>query len=128
MYAKTHTQGTPEGQRQGQGGEEEMTVNAMTAAEFKAWLEGFMENRGGRLTQKDVKRIQAQAASVLGCGCGCYHPYRPWTWTTTPTIFSGTVSNQDQTDFTTYGISAGSTVRAMGSTGNAELSMTAHQQ
>ena len=90
-----------------------MTVNAMTAAEFKSWLDGFMEGRGGRLTQKDIKRIQAQAASVSGgYGCGCYHHHYPWTWTTTPTIFtSGTVSNQDVTDIspttTTFQLSAG---------------------
>lgn len=105
-HAEAHSKGTPQG-RQEQGGEEEMTVNAMTAAAFKNWLDGFMEGRGGRLTQKDIKRIQAQAASVSE-GCGCYHPYpyhqwpySPWTFPLTPTIFTGTsyVGNQDATDY-----------------------------
>lgn len=95
-----------------------MTINAMTAADFKSWLDGFMEGRAGRLTAKDVKTIQAKAGSVSG-GCGCYHPYpyhqwpySPWTWTTTPTIFTGTTSvGNDVTDIspttTTYQLSAG---------------------
>ena len=118
-HAEAHSEGTTEGrQRQEQGGEE-VTVNAMTAAEFKSWLDGFMEGRGARLTQKDIKRIQAQAGSVSG-GCGCYHPYphypwtNPWTWTSTPTIFTGTTSvGNDVTDY-----SPTSTTFQLGSTGN----------
>ena len=112
-----------------------MTVTAMTAAAFKNWLDGYMEGRGGRLTQKDIKRIQAQAASGSE-GCGCYHsypyvpqwPYSPWSWgttTITPTIFTGTVSNQDSTDFTP-GVYVSQTpvlppdTYSYGSTGNVE--------
>lgn len=121
-HAEAHSEGTTEGQGQEQGGEE-VTVTSMTAAEFKNWLDGFMEGRGGRLTQKDVKRIQAQAGSVIG-GCGCYHPYpyhqwpySPWTWTTTPTIFSGTTSvGNDSTDCTPTTTVTGNMASTVGTT------------
>jgi len=91
-----------------------MTINAMTAADFKSWLEGFMEGRAGRLTTKDVKTIQAKAASVYS-GCGCHHyPYHPWSPFTysTPAIWTGTTSvGNDATDIspttTTFQLSAG---------------------
>jgi len=122
-HAEAHSEGTTEGQL-AQGGEEEVTVNAMTAAAFKNWLDGYMEGRGGRLTQKDIKRIQAQAASVSE-GCGCYHPYpySPWTFTTTPTIFTGTtcVGNQDNTDITDYSMPA--TTFQLSSTGNSGFAL-----
>jgi len=130
-HAEAHSKGTTEGQQgqQGQGGEE-VTITSMTAGEFKSWLDGFMEGRGARLTQKDVKRIQAQAGSVTG-GCGCYHPYphspwtNPWTWTTTPTIFAGTTSvGNDSTDCTpttttfTPGVYVNDVPLVVSSTGN----------
>lgn len=123
-HAEAHSKGTTE-EHQEQGGEEEVTVNAMTAAAFKNWLDGYMEGRGGRLTQKDIKRIQAQAASVSE-GCGCYHPYpywnQPWTYTTTPTIFTGTTSvGNDSTDVTSFtpGVYVNDVPLVVSSTGNA---------
>ena len=128
-HAEAHSEGTTE-EHQEQGREEEVTVNAMTAAEFKSWLDGFMEGRGARLTQKDIKRIQAQAGSVTG-GCSCYHPYTyhpwspPWMWTNTPTIFTGTTSvGNDSTDCTpttttfTPGVYANDVSLIVSSTGN----------
>jgi hypothetical protein len=89
----------------------------MTLGEFKAWLDGYMDDRGASPNAREWKKIKKQLESVQSGPCDRDHYWPYYSGTGSVTIPCGNdwqPSNDFSNDFTSWHFNTGTAVEGNG--------------